>query len=153
MAAVAETISQAKFTDARSLFRINSDVPYVAELLLHSSLLGTDNAFGVWGSGLVCGSEIREIEYQLEKGMVDCWTAQDAADQLLLRFGLFAGGRQLWPMESLRLQNCGSELYLKAAQAYHPPFCDQLRSMSDNFLPWVEVLRDMKHRERIPLQT
>jgi hypothetical protein len=151
-AAVTETIAQRKFIDERERFRINAGIPYVAGLLLHSSLLGSGNAFGIWGNGLVGGMEIETVECQLERGTMDCQAAQDVADQLLLRFGFFTCERRLWPMEILRLKNCGSGLYLKAAQAHQPPLRDQLESMSDNFLPWTEVLRDMKRRECIPIR-
>ncbi len=146
-AAVTETINQEKLRDEKDLFRLDADIDYVSHLLLHSALFGLEHRFGIWGGGVIQGSEIEEIAERIANGAIDNAHAQVVADQLLLRFGLFP--KKIWRTELLCLERCGGELYRKASRIQLPPEATQLESMADNFMPWAEVLHDMQRRERL----
>jgi hypothetical protein len=146
-AAITETINQEKMREERDLFRLADNTDYVAHLLLHSALFGFEHHLGIWGGGIMPGSEIDGIAERIANGKIDDAHAQSVADQLLLQFGFFS--EKIWDLERLRLERCGSEFYRKAARVQLSPIATQLESMADNFIPWTEVLHDMQRRERL----
>ena len=146
-AAITETINQERLRDEKNLFRLDADIDYVSHLLLHSAFFGFEHRFGIWGGGVIQGSEIEEIAERIANKAIDDAHAQTIADQLLLRFGLFP--EKIWGVEILRLERCGGELYRKASRIQTPPATAQLESMADNFMPWAGVLHDMQRRERL----
>ena len=149
--ALMDTIAQEKFRNERIMCLVDQDVEYVSRLLLHSVSFGTENTFGVWGTTrLVYKSEIDDITKQVSDGQLDHRSARIAAEQLLLRFGFLGYQQILCPIEAARLKNCGGVLYMKAARANEgSPLGDQLKSMSGNFWPWIDILRDMRRRESL----
>jgi hypothetical protein len=146
-AAIAEAVSCDRFISERMFLGLDRDVDYVANLLFHSSLLGFENPFSVWGGGVLRNSDLEAIFRRIMTNDFAEESAQDLADKLLLRLGMFP--ERIWGANVLSFKNYGRALYSLASQANKPPLHDQLESMADNFLPWTEVINAMKKRESL----
>ncbi|MGB7957370.1 MAG: hypothetical protein WCF77_00805 [Minisyncoccia bacterium] len=148
---VTETIEQKRFREERALLGLAHDVDYVSGLLFRSTLFVAENqravAGEIWSGWSHKISELNPVARQVATGKVEDENAQDIADWLLLRLGLFE--REIWQPVILQLEKRGSALYSQAARVNEPPLREQLRSMAKNFLPWTEVLGATKLHETI----
>ncbi len=149
-AAVAGAVAENRFISERMFLGMDRDVDYVASLLFHSAVLGIESQFSIWDGEVIRSSDIDLITRRISRDEIKNEDAQNVADQLLLRFGLFP--KRISGVQASYLERCGGALYLKASRIYRPPLHDQLESMADNFLPWTEVLRAMKRRELLPIR-